>query len=87
MAGTPSGGEQQMVAIGRGMMARPRLLLDELSLGWLPNCQGNLPGLESLREMGDDPGREQNALQRQRRRPGLCDGNCTSSSPARLRNS
>ncbi len=37
-AGTLSGGEQQMVAIGRGMMARPKLLMvDELSLGLAPN--------------------------------------------------
>ena len=36
-AGSLSGGEQQMVAIGRGLMARPRLLiLDELSLGLAP---------------------------------------------------
>ncbi|HVR63613.1 MAG TPA: ABC transporter ATP-binding protein [Polyangia bacterium] len=36
-AGTLSGGEQQMCAIGRGLMARPRLLLlDELSLGLAP---------------------------------------------------
>ena len=35
--GTLSGGEQQMCAIGRGLMARPRLLmLDELSLGLAP---------------------------------------------------
>jgi branched-chain amino acid transport system ATP-binding protein len=36
-AGTLSGGEQQMLAIGRGMMARPKiLLLDEPSMGLAP---------------------------------------------------
>ena len=37
MAGTLSGGEQQMLAIGRGLMARPKLMmLDEPSLGLAP---------------------------------------------------
>ena len=37
LAGRLSGGEQQMCAIGRGLMGRPRLLLiDELSLGLAP---------------------------------------------------
>ena len=42
-AGTLSGGEQQMVAIGRGMMARPKLLMvDELSLRLAPKVVDRL---------------------------------------------
>ncbi len=38
MAGTLSGGEQQMLAIGRALMSRPKLVLfDEPSLGLAPN--------------------------------------------------
>lgn len=37
MAGTLSGGEQQMLAVGRGLMGRPRLMMfDEPSLGLAP---------------------------------------------------
>jgi len=42
-AGTLSGGEQQMLAIARGMMVRPKLLMiDELSLGLAPKVVDRL---------------------------------------------
>ncbi|MFZ0767512.1 MAG: ABC transporter ATP-binding protein [Bradyrhizobium sp.] len=47
---TLSGGEQQMCAIGRGLMAAPRLLLiDELSLGLAPKVVDEL--IEALRKV------------------------------------
>ncbi len=50
LAGTLSGGEQQMLAIGRGLMARPRvLMLDEPSLGLSPLIADTI--FETIREM------------------------------------
>jgi len=49
-AATLSGGEQQMCAIGRGLMASPRLLLiDELSLGLAPKVIDEL--VDALRKV------------------------------------
>lgn len=53
-AGTLSGGEQQMCAIGRGLMSRPQLLLiDELSLGLAPQVVDGLAvTLKQIRDLG-----------------------------------
>jgi branched-chain amino acid transport system ATP-binding protein len=54
LAGTMSGGEQQMLAVGRGLMLKPRLLmLDEPSLGLAPAMINELFDiLAGLRDQG-----------------------------------
>jgi branched-chain amino acid transport system ATP-binding protein len=54
LAKTLSGGEQQMLAMGRGLMSNPRLmLLDEMSLGLAPIILVELyKALKEIRETG-----------------------------------
>ncbi len=54
MAGTFSGGEQQMLAVGRALMSKPEmLLLDEPSMGLAPQIvEGIADAITSLNKMG-----------------------------------
>ena len=66
-AGTMSGGEQQMLAIGRALMARPRLiLLDEPSMGLAPQADP----ADLLDHRRDQRAGHDGAARRAERRPG-----------------
>ncbi|WP_374336145.1 ABC transporter ATP-binding protein [Methyloversatilis sp.] len=74
-AGTLSGGEQQMVAIGRALMSRPRLLLmDEPSMGLSPIMVDTV--FDAIREVARDGVTLLLVEQNARRALSLCDRGC-----------
>ena len=80
-AGTLSGGERQMLAMGRALMARPALLmLDEPSLGLAPlivrDIFHTITALRARRRR-HPAGRAERPRGAAGRRPGLCAGNRT----------
>ena len=89
LAGSLSGGEQQMLAIGRALMAEPQILLvDELSLGLMPKmvdlCLDALVKLKTRRPNHRAGRTEHRSRPRRRRSRFACSRRARRSSKARL---